>query len=185
MRRDMYKKLVERARPGGHGARKGRPTRDFEDAPARQGFRKAAIATGDPKSLSENLAPLRRYLAGQINRPWNKVQSEMRATVDVRNPVQAHLFAHVDWILHTVVTKVPPSAGASCGLMYQDPARCHGLVQVRINDLYVDPDDGIIKRARRRKTSSQQSDPTKATKALRGPRVRRLSNTGPELCRLS
>ena len=160
MRRDMYKKLVERARPGGHGARKGRPPRDFEDAPARQGFRKAAIATGDPRSLSENLAPLRRYLAGQVNRPWSKVQSEMRATVDVRNAVQAHLFAHLDGILHTVVTKVPPNAGAPCGLTYQDSSHDRGPVPVRVDDLYVDPDDGIIKRARRRTKSRRQAAAT-------------------------
>ena len=28
------------------------------------------------KSLNENLAPLRRYLVRQVDRPWNKVWSE-------------------------------------------------------------------------------------------------------------
>jgi hypothetical protein len=42
---------------------------------------------------------LRRYGVGcksQVNRPWNKVYSELCANIDRRNTVQEHIFAHIE-----------------------------------------------------------------------------------------
>jgi hypothetical protein len=114
------------------------------------GLRRQIKESGDFKSLNENLAPLHRYLERQINRPWNKVYGEMRARIDAGNTVQAHVLTHVDQYIHRAVTKVEPTAKAPCGLLYQGQSWSRGFRPVRIGDLYVDPGDGIIKRARRR-----------------------------------
>ena len=150
MREDMDKVLVERPRRGGYGARKGRLPRDCEAMPRFLGLRRQVKESGDFKSLNENLAPLRRYLERQINRPWNKVYSEMRARIDAGNTVQAHVLTHVDQYIHRIVAKVEPNAATPCGLIYQWQSWSGRFSPVRVGDLYVDPNDGIIKRARRR-----------------------------------
>lgn len=87
MRNDMFKVIVERPRlvnSNGYSS-DGRRYRNNEDAPAFLGMKRGY---GRRKWLNENLAPLQRYLAKQVNRPWGKVYSEIRATIDGRSTVQ-------------------------------------------------------------------------------------------------
>lgn len=148
MREDMAKVIVERPRILEGLIRKGRRVRDIEDQPRFLGMRRHAKERGGEKLLNENLAPLRRYLERQAGRPWNKVNSEIRARIDVGNEVQAHTLTHIDQFLHLNVRRVAPSAEAPCGLAYQSDFGW--LHRVREGDLYVDPDDGLIKRAKLR-----------------------------------
>jgi len=46
-------------------------------------------------SFSENLNPLRRFLAKQVGRRWDTVYSEIRAQVDADNAVQYHILQHL------------------------------------------------------------------------------------------
>jgi len=147
MREDMDKVLVERPRHGGQGARRGRPPRSHDGWPKFLGLRRQVKEAGDWKELNENLAPLRRFIEGQINRPWNKVMGEIRARIDAANEVQAHVLTHIDQFIHRRVEKIPASDGAPCGVAAHGR---FGLVPIREGDLYVDPEDDIIKRARRR-----------------------------------
>jgi hypothetical protein len=45
--------------------------------------------------FSENLSPLRRYLAAQVGRPWDKVYAEIRSRIDTGNAVQYHILQHL------------------------------------------------------------------------------------------
>jgi hypothetical protein len=56
---------------------------------------------GDFKGLSENLAPLRRYLQSQVGRPWNKVYSEVCERINPNSAVQLHIWQH---LIHYVCT---------------------------------------------------------------------------------
>ena len=47
------------------------------------------------KWLSENLAPLRRFLRRRLGRPWNDVHSEICAQIGVRSAVQKHVLDHL------------------------------------------------------------------------------------------
>ena len=144
MRSDMDKVLVERPRKRGGPRQLGRPARSTEDLPRLLGMRR-----GGTKELNEHLGPLAKYLGRQVGRPWNKVFSEMRAHIKPGSTVQEHVLAHVEQFLVTEVEKVTPSPESPCGLRRAPSAgwRRWGL---DIGQLYVDPDDGIIKRARRR-----------------------------------
>jgi hypothetical protein len=164
----MNKVLVERPRLGGWGVRKGRRARDLDALPGFQGMRRAIRESGNWKSLNENLSPLRRFLERQVGRPWNKVHSEIRAGINPRNEVQAHVLTHIDQFLHQHVERVEPSQTAPCGLRYR-PSWIGRLLSVDPGELYVDPDDGIIKRARRKVAAT---DPVEKPA---GPRVHRLS----------
>jgi hypothetical protein len=148
MREDMAKIIVERPRLGGHGMRRGRVPRDLENLPGFVGVRRLVRQRGGDKHLNENLAPLRRFLEGQVNRPWNKVHSEIRERIKPGNTVQEHLLTHVAQFLKTDVMKAAVSAGAPCGLIDNETGWWRRGTPLREGDLYVDPDDGLIKRAR-------------------------------------
>ena len=98
MRNDMAKVIVERPRLG-HGLRTQRGGRsralvddDGVPLPARE-------LTGFPrkeKMLNENLNPLKRYLASQVGRPWNKVYSEISQHLRPTSTVQQHVRDHLE-----------------------------------------------------------------------------------------
>ena len=95
MRRDMFKVIVERPRyhpPG--GKTRGRLPRDPDDAPSREGIRRRYNIYAR-KNLSDNLAPLRRYLVKQVGRPWDKVLSEICQTLRLDSTVQRHVREHI------------------------------------------------------------------------------------------
>lgn len=151
MRPDMAKILVERPRSGGGRTRGvGRPPRDPDLLRAKVTGHRIAIEARSQKWFGENLAPLRRYIERQEGRPWNKVFSEMREHIRPGNTVQEHVFAHLDNYLIREVDKVAPSAGAPCGLAPAagQPSWRRGVIEE--GQLYVDPDDGLLKRARRK-----------------------------------
>jgi hypothetical protein len=103
MRKDMSKIIVERPRVGraAAGLRSGR-TRVVEDddgEPLRAGRGGRAPKRDKPqktKRLNENLNPLRRYLQSQVERPWNKVYSEISENLKPTSTVQQHVRDHIE-----------------------------------------------------------------------------------------
>jgi hypothetical protein len=63
--------------------------------PGFEGMRRGHAERGNSKYLNENLAPLRRYLAQQVGRPWDKVYSEIAARLRVDSSVQQHVRDHL------------------------------------------------------------------------------------------
>lgn len=94
MRVDMAKIIVERPRRKTIETRADR-TRDLEDLPTHEGMRRGHALRGDRKELNENLAPLRRYIASQVGRPWNKIYSELTAHLRADSTVQQHVRDHL------------------------------------------------------------------------------------------
>jgi hypothetical protein len=93
MRHDMYKVIVERPRRGGNFRSEQPAPIDLEESPRQEGLRRRHRSR---KWLNENLAPLKRYLAAQVGRPWNKVFSDICAGIDRRNTVQQHIHLHIE-----------------------------------------------------------------------------------------
>jgi hypothetical protein len=103
MRSDMHELLVERPR----WAHRARYPRAFvrnrhpgDDAPTREALSRGRY--GD-KQLSENFAPLLRFLRRQVGRPWAVVHSEMAKVLAPSNAVQRHVLEHVADFLVTSV----------------------------------------------------------------------------------
>lgn len=102
MRKDMSKVIVERPRIGRPraGLRPGRTRALVDD----DGEPVRAIKTvGEPttraqktKSLNETLNPLKRYLAANVGRPWDKVYSEISEHLKPTSTVQQHVRDHLD-----------------------------------------------------------------------------------------
>jgi hypothetical protein len=134
----MFKVIVERPRGRGwkdSAVRNRRRQFDY-DSPSHARMREGVSGP----YLNENLNPLRRYLLAQVNRPWNKVWSEIAANIDRRSTVQEHIYSHVD---DFIAIKVEWHDGALSDMRRRyTPRDGFDLRQ----PLYVDPRTGIIRR---------------------------------------
>jgi hypothetical protein len=119
----------------------------------------------DTKSLNENLAPLRRYLARQVGRPWSKVYSEISAKLKATNAVQQHVRDHLkDYV--------------AIRLSFNKAGEPMSVTRWRRSyDFYVDPRDGILKRAK--------NDTDKARKRAKERRRQRLARVQSKVDRIN
>ncbi len=100
MRKDMSKLIVERPRRGRAvaGLKPGRTrvVADDDGEPVRaRGAREPKGPLRKTKMRNENLAPLKRYLAANVGRPWNKVFSEISENLKPTSTVQQHVRDHL------------------------------------------------------------------------------------------
>ncbi len=153
MREDMDKVITERARIGPRlKQRKGSKRKDskipLEEKPKRAPLRRPNDKT---KEFSDVLGPLRGYVFKQIGRPFAKVKSEISKVLKATGISGSHAQGHL-WDM--LVTKVVIVDGVPChsDITYRRwiqektylPIEYGGFHQ---NVAYVDPRDGIIKRA--------------------------------------
>jgi hypothetical protein len=113
MRKDMSKVIVERPRTGRSraGLRPGRTRTlvDDDGEPIKaKGAREPTKRPQKDKGLNETLNPLKRYLASNVDRPWNKVFSEISEHLKPSSTVQQHVRDHLD---DFVATKTRMKAG--------------------------------------------------------------------------
>jgi len=139
MRGDMPKVIVERARRGGGTLRKGRAVRDDDLALSKVGVKRHARMRGGYKELNENLNPLRRFLEGQVGRPWDKVWSEVCENLKPSNTVQQHVRDHIP---DFVAIKTALRDGE---VWVKDRSSMTALKSSHVR-LYVDPKTGILRR---------------------------------------
>jgi hypothetical protein len=114
MRKDMSKLIVERPRWGRAVAdlRPGRTRAlaDDDGEPIKaKGAREPKGREPRDKHFSDTLNPLKRYLASNVGRPWNKVHSEISEHVKPTSTVQQHILQHLD---DFVATKTRMKNGA-------------------------------------------------------------------------
>ena len=166
MRDDMDRVLVTRPRVGGKAPRKGRMRR-MADPPSRVGMKRTlALTKEDPKDLNEHLQPLRRYLHAQAGRPWNKVWSDISATLRATSVVQQHVRDHVfDFVARDVSLR-------GRDVWVHEFGRARPLRE-SIYELWVDPRTGILRHNRHRVTSRQalRERRTRASRELRARMV--------------
>lgn len=115
------------------------------------------------KWLSENLAPLRRFLRRRVGQPWNEVHSEICAQIGLHSAVQKHVLDHLRHYveLHPVMIAGYPHYPTGCG---RNP---DGLLPLSSygRSFYVCPDSGTLQLAghpHRRRKSTAASPPAPA-----------------------
>lgn len=141
MREDMSRVIVERPRLGGDRSRKGRSVA-FDDLPKQEGIRRRHVLSGEYKMLNENLSPLRRYLARQVGRPWNKIYSEIARHLRPDNTVQQHVRDHL-----TDFVAINPRRQS--GRLFGLDGSKERFDRPWFEPFYVDPKDGLLKRTDR------------------------------------
>ena len=107
MRSDMKKVVVERPRWGSRlrnqkfGARlQYIPDHDYDEQPKKaRGFE--SFHNGWGKSFTDVLGPLERFLRSNLNRPWDKIYSELSSGLDKRKTTGQHIFDHVKHMVET------------------------------------------------------------------------------------
>src|SRR5262245_16613941 len=149
MRDDMHEVIIERPRRGSrmrHDRRLRRvdPKRtsahDPESLPFHKGMGRTAEEARNRKEFTDLLGPLKRYLARQVNRPWDKVWSEICANLKAENPAQRHVRLHVhDFV--AVNTSVRDGA-----VWLTDRWGGTRPLTAGCTELYVDPRTGILRR---------------------------------------
>lgn len=140
MRADMFKVIVERPRWGAGHAPSVKLKRD-KDPHTQVGLKRHAQEQARyTKALNENLAPLARFIQRRIGRRWDDVFSEICAVLDTRSTMKMHVRAHLrDIVLFGI--SYGRSGELLCGGRRLRPNRRNG----RWPELYVDPDDGVLK----------------------------------------
>lgn len=179
MRADMFKLIVERPRWGaGHAPPvKLQKDRDWDRkfiGLKRHVYEQARYS----KSLSENLAPLVRYLRKQRGRRWDDVYSEICAGLDTASTVKMHVRMHLeDYVMVRI------SIGRHGELMHEGRQMRPGYDNWRRHEFYVDPDDGILKdcvtfwKARGHEISLRRFSWIRAQPSKTSPDLRWIENT--------
>jgi hypothetical protein len=142
MRKDMAKIIVERPR-WGHSVRTergGRSRAIMDDDGNPTSARELVRPKPKSKELNENLAPLKRYLAAQVGRPWNKIFSEISANLKPTSTVQQHVRDHVE---DFVAVKTRMEKGVVTIVARFGQARAIGDTHY---PFYVHPRTGLLKR---------------------------------------
>jgi len=159
MRSDMHKVIVERPRMLRSAWKNKKTARRLSTDECAQVVREAEDYDGGPvrassarheKHLNENLAPLRRYLASQVGRPWNKVYSEICKTIDTRAAIGLHVLQHLEGFIALDVYK-------ENDVLYERGRWGHAI---EVRGLYVDPATGLIRLVKRRKPRAKHFEPT-------------------------
>jgi hypothetical protein len=150
MRSDMRKLLVEAPRWGHslRGKKTGKRLQPSEYAEDADTGPQRAPARRHEKALEENLAPLRRYLEGQVGRPWDKVYSEIRQNLDNRSATGFHILQHLEDFVQIRTVLID-------GKLYG--GRWWGLWPV--HGLYVHPITGLLRRAKPERKVERRSGP--------------------------
>ena len=149
MRSDMFELIIERPRHHGGKRKLGRAGERAvmcaDDAPHREP--PVGMSRGGTKGLSENLAPLRRFLQGCVGRRWDAVWSELCAHIAFDDPVQKHVLDHVRRMVLVDVVLID-------GLPYRSEATgTGGEEHLRVgarryaDELYVCPRTGLLRAA--------------------------------------
>jgi hypothetical protein len=94
------------------------------------------------KWLSENLAPLRRFLERRVGRPWDEVYSEICAHIAVRSAVQKHVLDHLRGYVerHPVMINGWPHHPVA----YGSDRGGYTPLSARRTDFYVCPETGTL-----------------------------------------
>ena len=176
MRDDMHEVIIERPRWGSrmrHVRRLRRvdPKRaadDPESLPFRIGLSRAATLNKRTKEFRDLLGPLKRYLARQVNRPWDKVWSEICKNLKAENPAQRHVRLHVHDFVAINTTVRDGAVWVTDRWGRADP------LTTGYPELYVDPRTGILRRNTHHKRHSRRRKEAAAARE-RAHRMREIS----------
>lgn len=177
MRKDMSKIIVERPRLGRGAAGVQKPGRtralvDDDGAPLRASAREPKKRVEKSKSLNENLAPLRRFLEAQVDRPWNKVYSEISENLKATSTVQQHVRDHVEDFV-AVKTRMRAGEVWVSGRRGRDMA-----LKDSYQRLYVDPRTGLLRKNPHWKTwNAEIRAARKQAEKVRAERLRKIDAT--------
>ena len=143
MRADMFKVIVERPRRGSRWIESAKLDRNRDRDGGFVGLQRYAQEQARiTKGFSDNLAPLIRFLRSRCGRRWDDVYAEICTNLDTGSTVKMHVRQHIDDLVNRRISYGRDGELLNDGHLLGR----HSRRSVR-DDLYVDPDDGILKDA--------------------------------------
>ena len=146
MRKDMSRVIIDTYRTGGAVARAIGGTRrryrngldrDGEGGAPRLGMRRDILSRLDRKAFGDHISPLARYLRKQVFRPWDEVQKEIFAWIDLRSTVQWHLTLHLEMLVETNTTLLYDEVALAADMRHRPVSHSDSAV-------YVHPATGLL-----------------------------------------
>jgi hypothetical protein len=139
MRKDMSRVIIDTYRSGGAGARAIGGTRrkyrnrldcDGEGGAPRLGMRRDILSNAYRKEFGDNISPLSRYLRKQVFRPWDEVQQEIFAQIDLRSTIHWHLSLHLQMLVETDTTLLDGEVVLAAAMRHRPISYSHCVVFV-------------------------------------------------------
>lgn len=146
MRDDMKRVIITppRYKGWGYNSSQGRKAnKDPESLPQKESMRREHIKNWSGKEFSDYLTPLYRFFEKNVNRPWNKVYSEICENADTRSIDGWHLREHVHMALEENVQLGEDGKIYSLNYSYRPYELYNG-------SFYVHPADGLLKKYKRK-----------------------------------
>lgn len=141
MRADMFKVIVERPRWGSRNMRSAKLSAGRDHDRKFIGLKRHALEqVRSTKGFNENLAPLFRFVCKQVGRRWDDVFSEICEHLDTGSTVKMHVRTHLKDFVVINISRGRKGELISDGYVLE-PGQRHGWW----GELYVDPDDGLLK----------------------------------------
>lgn len=185
MRDDFNKLLTERERRGSSSCyREVRHSKAYQERWDEVGGRESMKARydsyDDRKSFSENLNPLISFLRGQVNRPWDKIYSELTKAFDKRKVINDHILIHLFDFVETKDVYLDDGE-LWVRSAYKAPVRLKEYsVGYASPHYYVDPRDGIMKQFKQKTYRQIRKEQTKQAEKAEADKYRKLPD-GSEL----
>lgn len=131
----------------------------------------------DTKEFGENFAPLWGFIRKSVNRPWDKVYSELCSVFDKRSVINQHILTHLD----DFVERKDVYEGFDGQLYIHSNYGTDRPLKGSGTEYYVDPRDGILKLNTRRVSYDQQYRQREAARKRAELAVKRVVNKDIEL----
>lgn len=160
MRPDLDKVLTERPR-WGSDSRNLKTRARFKDYDESRGDRYSLPKRGkmvmanrelgphdESKDFTDKLGPLRRWIASQVGRNWDRVYSEIKQAFPNTNKQNHHLLE--THLLHEVERHVTVEKSRQGRRVYAISRFGVGRRELQAGDIYVDPETHVVMRYRRR-----------------------------------
>lgn len=148
----MAKVLCERPRAGGWGNEKNYKRKVYEsmrdEIPVK--FESMKKRLWERKDFTDLISPLYKFIEGKVGSRWNDVYSEIRERVNPNSLQQIHLLGHVKAMVEQNVVMVgeqPYIVAVSYRKIKGVGQGYIPLTSMNVNHYYVDPRDGILKKA--------------------------------------
>jgi len=163
MRNDMRHVLIDRPRHKSweNGHERNKYKSNDEEAPNKETIRPKGRGV-DRKDLSDNLAPLFRFLKSNVGRPWNKVYSEICENISLDSTLQRHILVHVKHAVHQDVEMGEDGLPYSVVKYYYNDNRPL-MSRGHWDSFYVNPNTGILCVCPRQKKETKKSQVTLIT----------------------
>jgi hypothetical protein len=108
----------------------------------------------EDKDFSDNLGPLKRWLASQVGRNWDRVYSEIKQAFPNTNKQNHHLLE--THLLHEIERNVSVEKSNKGRRIYSVPQYGFGRRELLTGDIYVDPATHVLMRYPKRPHASDE-----------------------------